>query len=166
VLGVCAGDARDAAARGESERASASTHRRGFFQVTGCLSTMTVGYATGGKLVLMPAGRFDPSPRAGASARSDAIGGVPTIHVARIHRGAGAPSSRKTCRQVDSRREIRSRATTEHALVGAHSRSVPETWQDAHNAYGLTETASVATDTGATTTRATRIGRPRGPTSS
>jgi len=30
------------------------------FHVTGCLSTMTLNYATGGKLVLMPVGRFDP----------------------------------------------------------------------------------------------------------
>ena len=30
------------------------------FHVTGCLSTMTLTYATGAKLVLMPVGRFDP----------------------------------------------------------------------------------------------------------
>jgi hypothetical protein len=51
------------------------------FHVTGCLSTMTLNYATGGKLVLMPVGRFDPEIAMQAIEREQvtAIGGVPTV---------------------------------------------------------------------------------------
>ena len=61
VLGVAAGDARHAAARGAKPGCrSASLLVVPLFHVTGCLSTMTLSYATGAKVVLMPPGRFDP----------------------------------------------------------------------------------------------------------
>ena len=69
------------------------------FHVTGCLATMTLSYATGGKLVLMPVGRFD-ADRGDADRSSDekitSIGGVPTI-MWRI-------SSRRTSRSTTCRR--------------------------------------------------------------
>ena len=54
------------------------------FHVTGCLSTMIPGYATGGKLVLMPPGKFDPDEAMAVIERErvTSIGGVPDHHVA------------------------------------------------------------------------------------
>ena len=51
------------------------------FHVTGCLATMVLNYATGGKLVLMPPGRFDPDNAMEVIEREKvtSIGGVPTI---------------------------------------------------------------------------------------
>src|SRR5204863_2003030 len=51
------------------------------FHVTGCLSTMTLSYATGAKVVLMPPGRFDPDVAMELIERErvTSIGGVPTV---------------------------------------------------------------------------------------
>jgi len=51
------------------------------FPVTGCLSTMMLGYASGAKLVLMPPGRFDPDAAMATIEREKvtSFGGVPTI---------------------------------------------------------------------------------------
>lgn len=52
-----------------------------FFHVTGCFATMIVYFATGGKIVLMPPGRFDPITAMELIEREKvtSFGGVPTI---------------------------------------------------------------------------------------
>ena len=51
------------------------------FHVTGALATMVPGYASGGKLVLMPPGKFDPDEAMAVIERERVtnIGGVPTV---------------------------------------------------------------------------------------
>ena len=51
------------------------------FHVTGCLATMTLCYASGAKLVLMPPGKFDPDEAMATIERERVtnIGGVPTV---------------------------------------------------------------------------------------
>ena len=115
------------------------------FHVTGCLATMVLSYATGGKLVLMTPGRFDPTLAMEVIERErvTGIGGVPTImwriiespdfakhdlsSVTRISYG-GAPAAPELVQRIkDAVPRVRSTLTT---------------------AYGLTETASVATING------------------
>lgn len=115
------------------------------FHTTGCHSTMVLNYASGGKLVLMPPGRFDPDAamRLMQDERVTSIGGVPTVmwrllespnfgsydlsSVTRISYG-GAPSGAE--------------------LVERISEAFPNAKSGLATAYGLTETASVATAIG------------------
>ena len=115
------------------------------FHTTGCHSTMVLTYASGGKLVLMPPGRFDPDAamRLMQDERVTSIGGVPTVmwrliespnfgsydlsSVTRISYG-GAPSGAE--------------------LVERISEAFPNAKSGLATAYGLTETASVATAIG------------------
>ncbi len=115
------------------------------FHTTGCHSTMVLNYASGGKLVLMPPGRFDPDAamRLIQDERVTSIGGVPTVmwrllespnfgsydlsSVTRISYG-GAPSGAE--------------------LVERISEAFPNAKSGLATAYGLTETASVATAIG------------------
>jgi long-chain acyl-CoA synthetase len=112
------------------------------FHVTGCLATMVTSYATGGKLVLMPPGRFDADHAMATieAERVSSIGGVPTImwrivdsenfskydlsSVTRISYG-GAPAAPE--------------------LVTRINECFPQAKSALTTAYGLTETASVAT---------------------
>ncbi len=115
------------------------------FHVTGCLATMVLAYATGAKLVLMVPGRFDPARAMEVIERErvTGIGGVPTImwriiespdfaehdlsSVTRISYG-GAPAAPELVQRIkEAFPRVRSTLTT---------------------AYGLTETASVATING------------------
>jgi len=115
------------------------------FHTTGCHSTMVLNYASGGKLVLMPPGRFDPDAamRLIQDERVTSIGGVPTVmwrllespdfgsydlsSVTRISYG-GAPSGAE--------------------LVERITEAFPNVKAGLSTAYGLTETASVATAIG------------------
>ena len=126
----------------ESPYQSASLLVVPLFHVTGCLATMVTAYATGAKLVLMPPGRFDPDHAMATIEREriGAIGGVPTImwrivespnfarydlsSVTRISYG-GAPAAPELVARIDECFPQAKRALT--------------------TAYGLTETASVAT---------------------
>jgi long-chain acyl-CoA synthetase len=112
------------------------------FHVTGALATMVPGYASGGKLVLMPPGKFDPDEAMGIIEREKVtnIGGVPTVmwriveaesfegydlsSVSRIGYG-GAPAAPE--------------------LVERIRVAFPQVRDTLSTAYGLTETASVAT---------------------
>lgn len=112
------------------------------FHTTGCHATMVVNYAAGGKVVLMPPGRFDPelAMRLIQDERITSIGGVPTImwrivehprlgdydlsSVTRISYG-GAPAAPE--------------------LVERIAAAFPQAKAGLATAYGLTETASVAT---------------------
>ncbi|MFM7270027.1 MAG: class I adenylate-forming enzyme family protein, partial [Actinomycetes bacterium] len=126
----------------ESPHQAASLLVVPLFHVTGCLATMVTAYATGAKLVLMPPGRFDPDHAMATIEREriGAIGGVPTImwrivespnfarydlsSVTRISYG-GAPAAPELVARIDECFPQAKRALT--------------------TAYGLTETASVAT---------------------
>ncbi len=112
------------------------------FHVTGSLATMVVTYASGGKLVLMPPGRFEPEAamRLIETERVTAIGGVPTVmwrivespvlgdydlsSVSRASYG-GAPAAPELVERIEA--------------------AFPKLRRTLSTAYGLTETASVAT---------------------
>ncbi len=115
------------------------------FHVTGCLATMVVNYATGGKLVLMPPGRFEPDDAMATiqTERVTSIGGVPTI----MWRIIEAPnfgeydlSSVKTASYGG--------APAAPELVERIEQAFPNLRKTLSTAYGLTETASVATALG------------------
>jgi long-chain acyl-CoA synthetase len=112
------------------------------FHVTGCLSTMMLCYASGAKLVLMPPGRFDPDAAMATIERErvTSFGGVPTImwrivespnfdrydlsSVVRVSYG-GAPAAAELVQRIHER--------------------FPKVRKTLATAYGLTESASVAT---------------------
>jgi long-chain acyl-CoA synthetase len=112
------------------------------FHVTGCLSTMTVGYATGGKLVLMPPGRFDAVAAMEVIERErvTSIGGVPTI----MWRIIEAPE-RANYDLSSVQRASYGGAPAAPELVDRIAEAFPNLRKTLTTAYGLTETASVAT---------------------
>jgi long-chain acyl-CoA synthetase len=112
------------------------------FHVTGCLSTMTLNYATGGKLVLMPLGRFDPDVAMQIIEREKvtSIGGVPTV----MWRILESPNLDKY--DLSSvKRASYGGAPAAPELVERIEQVFPHMRQTLTTAYGLTETASVAT---------------------
>jgi long-chain acyl-CoA synthetase len=112
------------------------------FHVTGTCSTMIVAYAAGSKLVLMPPGRFDADHAMATIEREkvSSIGGVPTVmwriveadtfgqydlsSVTRIGYG-GAPAAPELVERIKA--------------------AFPQVRSSLSTAYGLTESASVAT---------------------
>jgi long-chain acyl-CoA synthetase len=115
------------------------------FHVTGCLATMTLSYATGGKLVLMPPGRFDPdvAMRVIEDERVTSIGGVPTI----MWRIVESPNlDRYDLSSV--KRASYGGAPAAPELVERIEQVFPNLRKTLSTAYGLTETASVATAIG------------------
>jgi len=112
------------------------------FHVTGCLATMVVAYATGGRLVLMPPGRFDPAKTMEVIEREKvtAIGGVPTI----MWRIVESPDlGRYDLSSV--KRASYGGAPAAPELVQRIEEAFPNLRKTLTTAYGLTETASVAT---------------------
>lgn len=112
------------------------------FHVTGCLATMVVAYATGGKLVLMPPGRFDPDRAMEVIEREriTAIGGVPTI----MWRIVESPNLGEY--DLSSvKRASYGGAPAAPELVQRIEQVFPNLRKTLTTAYGLTETASVAT---------------------
>lgn len=115
------------------------------FHTTGCHATMVINFAAGAKLVFMPPGKFDPEAamRILQDEKITATGGVPTImwrivehpkvheydlsSVTRISYG-GAPAAPE--------------------LVDRITAVFPQAKAQLTTAYGLTETASVATAVG------------------
>jgi long-chain acyl-CoA synthetase len=112
------------------------------FHVTGCLSTMTLAYATGAKVVLMPVGRFDPDVAMETIEREQvtAIGGVPTI-MWRILESPNLDNYDLTT----VKRASYGGAPAAPELVERIERVFPHMRKTLTTAYGLTETASVAT---------------------
>src|SRR4051812_9839405 len=112
------------------------------FHVTGCLSTMTLNYATGGKLVLMPVGRFDPDVAMQIIEREKvtSIGGVPTV----MWRILESPNLDKYDLSSVQRASYGG-APAAPELVERIERVFPHMRKTLTTAYGLTETASVAT---------------------
>lgn len=112
------------------------------FHVTGCLATMALAYATGAKLVLMPPGRFDPDNAMAVIERErvTSIGGVPTI----MWRIVESPNlDRYDLSSV--KRASYGGAPAAPELVERIEQVFPNLRKTLSTAYGLTETASVAT---------------------
>ncbi len=115
------------------------------FHVTGCLATMVLNYALGAKLVLMPVGRFDPDEamRVIEAERVGSIGGVPTI----MWRIIESPNFAKF--DLSSvKRASYGGAPAAPELVERIEQAFPNLRKTLTTAYGLTETAAVATALG------------------
>lgn len=112
------------------------------FHVTGSFATMMLNYATGAKLVLMPPGRFDPSLAMQTIEREQisAIGGVPTI----IWRIIEAPDFAQHDLSSVTRISYGG-APAAPELVERIKETFPRARSSLATAYGLTETASIAT---------------------
>ena len=145
VLGV-AQTMRGAPPReGDGKTQSASLLVVPLFHVTGCLSTMTVNYATGAKVVLMPPARFDPEVAMQLIEREHVtgIGGVPTV----MWRILESPAlDRYDLSSVQ--RASYGGAPAAPELVERIEAVFPNLRKTLSTAYGLTETASVATSHG------------------
>jgi long-chain acyl-CoA synthetase len=115
------------------------------FHVTGCLSTMTVSYATGGKLVLMPPARFDPdvAMQLIQDEQVTSIGGVPTV----MWRIIESPNFERYDLST-VRRAGYGGAPAAPELVERIEQAFPNLRKTLSTAYGLTESASVATALG------------------
>ena len=112
------------------------------FHVTGALATMVPGYAGGAKLVLMPPGQFDPDEAMATIEREKitSIGGVPTV----MWRIVEADNFEK----FDLSSVLRigyGGAPAAPELVEKINIAFPQVRKTLSTAYGLTETASVAT---------------------
>ncbi|MCZ7525154.1 MAG: AMP-binding protein [Acidimicrobiia bacterium] len=112
------------------------------FHVTGCFATMVTAHATGAKLVLMPPGRFDPDVAMATIERErvTTVGGVPTV----MWRIVEAPDfDRYDLSSVT--RVSYGGAPAAPELVARIAERFPNVRGGLATAYGLTETASVAT---------------------
>jgi long-chain acyl-CoA synthetase len=112
------------------------------FHVTGCLATMTLCYASGAKLVLMPPGRFD-SDAAMATIEREKIttfGGVPTI----MWRIVESPNFDRYDLSSVTRVSYGGAPSAPELVVRIHE-AFPKVRKTLATAYGLTESASVAT---------------------
>ncbi len=112
------------------------------FHVTGALATMVPGYASGGKLVLMPPGKFDADEAMAVIEREQVtnIGGVPTV----MWRIVEAESFERYDLSSVSRIGYGG-APAAPELVERIRVAFPQVTDTLSTAYGLTETASVAT---------------------
>ena len=142
VLGIAAAMRGTPPPEAEAGLQSASLLVVPLFHVTGCLSTMMVNYATGGKLVLMPVGRFDPDLAMQIIEREKvtSIGGVPTV----MWRILESPN----LGQYDLsslKRASYGGAPAAPELLERIEQAFPNLRKTLTTAYGLTETASVAT---------------------
>ena len=112
------------------------------FHVTGCLSTMMLTYASGAKLVLMPPGRFDPDAAMATIEREKvtSFGGVPTI----MWRIVESPNFDQYDLSTVQRVSYGGAPAAPELVQRIHER-FPKVRNTLATAYGLTETASVAT---------------------
>jgi long-chain acyl-CoA synthetase len=115
------------------------------FHVTGCLATMVLSYATGAKLVLMVPGRFDPARAMAVIERErvTGIGGVPTIMWRIIESPEFAKHDLSSVTRISY-----GGAPAAPELVHRIKEAFPRVRSTLTTAYGLTETASVATING------------------
>jgi long-chain acyl-CoA synthetase len=112
------------------------------FHVTGCLSTMMLCYASGAKLVLMPPGRFDPDAAMATIEREKvtSFGGVPTI----MWRIVESPNFERYDLSTVVRVSYGGAPAAVELVQRIHER-FPKVRKTLATAYGLTESASVAT---------------------
>jgi long-chain acyl-CoA synthetase len=132
----------EAAPELSSELQSATLLVVPLFHVTGCLSTMMLCYASGAKLVLMPSGRFDPDAAMATIEREKvtSFGGVPTI----MWRIVEAPSFEDYDLSTVVRVSYGGAPAAPELVQRIHER-FPKVRKTLATAYGLTESASVAT---------------------
>ena len=112
------------------------------FHVTGCLSTMMLCYVSGAKLVLMPPGRFDPDAAMATIEREKvtSFGGVPTI----MWRIVESPNFERYDLSTVVRVSYGGAPAAAELVQRIHER-FPKVRKTLATAYGLTESASVAT---------------------
>lgn len=112
------------------------------FHVTGCLSTMMLTYAQGARLVLMPPGRFDADEVMATIERErvTSFGGVPTI----MWRIVESPNFERYDLSSVVRASYGGAPAAAELVTRIHER-FPSVKRTLATAYGLTETASVAT---------------------
>ena len=112
------------------------------FHVTGCLSTMMLCYASGAKLVLTPPGRFDPDTAMATIEREKvtSFGGVPTI----MWRIVESPNLDQYDLSTVERVSYGGAPAAPELVQRIHER-FPKVRKTLATAYGLTESASVAT---------------------
>jgi len=112
------------------------------FHTTGCHSTMVLNYAAGAKLVLMPPGRFEPelAMRIIQDEKVTSIGGVPTIMWRIIESPRLAEFDLSSVTRIGY-----GGAPAAPELVQRIAEVFPNAKSGLSTAYGLTETASVAT---------------------
>ena len=112
------------------------------FHTTGCHSTMVLNYAAGAKLVLMPPGRFEPelAMRIIQDEKVTSIGGVPTIMWRIIESPRLAKFDLSSVTRIGY-----GGAPAAPELVQRIAEVFPNAKSGLSTAYGLTETASVAT---------------------
>jgi len=132
----------DAAPELSSDVQSAALLVVPLFHVTGCLSTMMLSYASGAKLVLMPPGRFDPDSAMATIEREQvtSFGGVPTI----MWRIVESPNFERYDLSTVQRVSYGGAPAAPELVQRIHER-FPKVRKTLATAYGLTETASVAT---------------------
>ena len=112
------------------------------FHVTGALSTMVPGYASGAKLVLMPPGKFDPDEAMAVIEREKVtnIGGVPTVMWRIVESESFGRYDLSSVNRIGY-----GGAPAAPELVQRLRVAFPQVKETLSTAYGLTETASVAT---------------------
>ncbi|MBK5286893.1 MAG: acyl--CoA ligase [Acidimicrobiia bacterium] len=112
------------------------------FHVTGTCSTMIVAYAGGSKLVLMPPGRFDADHAMATIEREkvSSIGGVPTVMWRIVEADNFADYDLSSVTRIGY-----GGAPAAPELVERIKASFPHVRSSLSTAYGLTESASVAT---------------------
>jgi long-chain acyl-CoA synthetase len=112
------------------------------FHVTGALATMVPGYASGGKLVLMPPGKFDPDHAMATIERERVtnIGGVPTVMWRIVEAESFASYDLSSVSRIGY-----GGAPAAPELVERIRAAFPQVRDTLSTAYGLTETASIAT---------------------
>jgi len=141
-LGVAGAMRGDGAPELTSSHQPASLLVVPLFHVTGCLSTMTLCYGAGHKLVLMPPRRFEPDAAMATIEREriSSIGGVPTI----MWRIVEAPTFNRYDLSSITRVSYGG-APAAPELVARIHQAFPAVRGTLSTAYGLTETASIAT---------------------
>jgi len=136
--------AASALGRGEqrSEHQAAALLIVPLFHVTGTCSTMIVAYASGSKLVLMPPGKFDADHAMATIEREkvSSIGGVPTVMWRIVEADNFADYDLSSVTRIGY-----GGAPAAPELVERIKAAFPQVRSSLSTAYGLTESASVAT---------------------
>lgn len=112
------------------------------FHTTGCHATMVTTLASGGKLILLEPGKFDPE-RSLAVIQDEqvtSIGGVPTVMSRIVESPVFDQYDTSTVKRISY-----GGAPASPALVERIKAAFPQVRSQLATAYGLTETASVAT---------------------
>jgi long-chain acyl-CoA synthetase len=142
VAGVASSMRGDAPPEADARIPNATLLIVPLFHVTGCLATMMLNYFLGAKLVLMPVGKFDPDQAMAIIEREriTSFGGVPTI----MWRILESPNLEKYDLSSVQRASYGG-APAAPELVERIEKVFPNLRKTLATAYGLTETASVAT---------------------